>query len=194
MKIILATMLPYLVELGAASFLLLFFAFITWTKVALGAALTVVGAFFPHSTSDKATGTGALKIGGASITLKGSLRVGVVLAGIALVINEGIDTSQKTKKYKGAADESATAIENLFGVRAKNGGTLKSLSHEARVEKLTELRSTLSYMQSAKPDQQISKILSSVDTVLQQEIASIEMNRAVEEALKAPKSASVNEK
>ncbi len=67
--------LPYLIELTAAGGLIFVLSFVSWTKVVLGAVLTAVGAFFPYSSADKSKGSGALKIGGAHITLRGSLRV-----------------------------------------------------------------------------------------------------------------------
>jgi hypothetical protein len=61
-------------------------AFITWTKMLLGAVVTIVGAFFPSRNSDKATGTGTIKWSQFNVAFKGSLRIGVIIAGIVLIV------------------------------------------------------------------------------------------------------------
>lgn len=155
-------LLLYLSELGATGFFVLSFAFISWTKVALGAALVVVGAFFPHSTSDKASGSGAIKIAGIFITLRGSLRVGVVIAGLALIVDEGIEANERIQNYHAAAKE-------MSGPRDGDDGSVASLSSASRIEMLTKWQATLMHVQSVKPDPDVAKMLAYVERQLQLE-------------------------
>jgi len=66
-------------------------AYISWTKMALGAVLTMIGALFPQCTGDSQSGQGTVKFANASAVLKGSLRVGMVLGGIVLLIGAVLD-------------------------------------------------------------------------------------------------------
>lgn len=71
--------------------LIAIFAYIPWTQMVLGAVLTMVGAFYPHSSADKAKGQGHLNSARFSALFKGSLRAGVVIAGILLIIGAVVD-------------------------------------------------------------------------------------------------------
>ena len=154
--------LPYLLELAAAGGLMYVFAFASLTKMAIGAALTIAGAFFPHSSADKATGMGTMKVAGLNITLRGSLRVGVLLAGLLVLSNEGISIKKNFEKYRDTANSAASKIKDITDEEEA-----KKLSpfqiHGRNLAKLGELHDTLSSMQSAKPDIAIQASLSEVE-------------------------------
>jgi len=59
---------------------------VSWHPMGLGALLVVLGAFWPYSKSDAAKGSGTVSIKGFKITMNGSLRIGVMLAGIVVLI------------------------------------------------------------------------------------------------------------
>jgi hypothetical protein len=161
-------MIPYFVELAATSGLIFAFAFISWTKIALGSVLTVIGAFFPNSTSDKATGTGSLKLAGVNITLRGSLRVGVLIAGLVLIVNEGISGKINSDKFSSATESASKNMEALANAR-DNKAAIDTLTPAKRTERLLELRDSLKTMQSIKPDPKLDDTLAALDKIFQEQ-------------------------
>jgi hypothetical protein len=81
----------YLLQLVGLVGILGLVSYISWTKMVLGAVLTIIGALFPQGTSDVQSGQGTLKFAKASVVLKGSLRIGIVLGGIILLIGAVLD-------------------------------------------------------------------------------------------------------
>jgi hypothetical protein len=92
-------LLLYVTELSGLGAIVLILYFVSWIKIALGSTLVVTGAFFPFTRSDKATGKGALKWKNVSIDFRGSLRVGVILAGIILIITDCLSASQMAQSF-----------------------------------------------------------------------------------------------
>ncbi|WP_041654715.1 hypothetical protein [Marinobacter nauticus] len=74
-------------------------AYINWTKIALGAVMAAIGAFFPDFRrlevgEEQEHGAAKLIMLGAKFTINGTARFGVVLVGIILVIGgatEGVN-------------------------------------------------------------------------------------------------------
>ena len=172
--------IPYLLELAAAGGLIFVFAFVSWTKVALGAALTMAGVFFPHSTSDKASGTGSLKLAGVNITLRGSLRVGVLLAGLVIIGYEGIGAKLQSEKFTAAAKSAATKMGELFGGAKTAKPAYEGLTAKQRVEKLTEVRNSLKAMQATKPDSRVEATLESIEMLLQNNVISAKLDKILQ--------------
>jgi hypothetical protein len=74
-------------ELIGLGGLITLLVFVKWTNVILGSVLSLIGAFFPQLRSNRA-GAGEAKttFGKISVAFQGSLRYGVVIAGIILII------------------------------------------------------------------------------------------------------------
>lgn len=69
-------------------------SFMSWTKMTLGAALSVIGAFFPANKRNKnnnTNGIGAIKILGAEVTFSGAARYAVIVGGILLILGSIFD-------------------------------------------------------------------------------------------------------
>jgi hypothetical protein len=171
--------IPYLLELAAAGGLLFFFAFVSWTKLALGAALTAAGAFFPHAGYDKTSAKGTLKVMGANVTLVGSLRVAVAIGGVVLLVGEGFTSKARTDNYKQASSNAAAEMNALFGKANKESPSLYSLPIEERVSKLTELRDSLKMMQSLRPDPHVESALATIEKFLQANISVLSIEKDI---------------
>ncbi|MDW9787720.1 hypothetical protein GOC19_06370 [Sinorhizobium meliloti] len=80
-------MAKQLTQYIAIFFVLFYVAFVPMAKIALGAALAFLGAFFPGSLSEKDGGQNraAIKLFGSAISLSGSLRFGVIFAGVLII-------------------------------------------------------------------------------------------------------------
>jgi len=73
---------------------------VAWWPMALGALLVVFGAFWPHSKSDTAKGSGTVSTKGFKMTMSGSLRIGVMLAGIIILVFTLHNQSQEKENGK----------------------------------------------------------------------------------------------
>jgi hypothetical protein len=89
------TLVEWLLELLGLGGVLAAVAYISWTKMTLGCAIALIGAFFPKTRSDGAKGSGELHTKGTRAVFKGSLRVGLVLAGIVLLIGSLADSEDR---------------------------------------------------------------------------------------------------
>jgi hypothetical protein len=83
----------YLIDLVSLTGFVGAIGFIPWTKMALGGALTVLGAFYPNRKEPRQPqeGSGHLEFFGVSISLKGGIRFAVVFAGILLVAGSVVE-------------------------------------------------------------------------------------------------------
>jgi len=86
--------LEFLLELLGVGSIGGLLAFVTWTKITLGRALTFLGAFFPKLRSQKEPPqkqVAQIKLWTFLVRMSGGLRLGVVVAGLILVIGAVID-------------------------------------------------------------------------------------------------------
>jgi hypothetical protein len=81
----------YLSELGVFSTTIGTISFIPWTKMTLGAALTVIGAFFPTKNQGNDRGEATITMFGSKITIRGAARFGVIVGGILLILGSIFD-------------------------------------------------------------------------------------------------------
>ncbi len=81
-----ARILMYLLELVGVAGIVGLLVFIPWTKMALGAALTFLGAFFPTVRPTQTSGGGEVRWHRVLARFSGGIRVGVVLGGLVLLI------------------------------------------------------------------------------------------------------------
>lgn len=89
--------LNYLIELFGVATLIGAFAFISWTKMALGGALAVIGAFFPSLRDARQTPVNEGKVAWHNllVSFKGGIRVLVVFAGITLIVGAVADAKDE---------------------------------------------------------------------------------------------------
>ena len=67
-------------------------SFVSWTKMALGAFLVVIGAYFPSMRQDNAASNSAtIKMFDMEISIAGTIRFAVVAGGIILLIASLVD-------------------------------------------------------------------------------------------------------
>jgi membrane-associated protease RseP (regulator of RpoE activity) len=100
-------------------FIMVFLKSMSWTKMTLGAFLSLIGAFFPKNDKDKKEEKGEAKISFSKLSfiLKGSIRFAVVIAGIILIMGSiyegvaGVENSKNSKKTP--ISEYVTGLKNL---------------------------------------------------------------------------------
>jgi hypothetical protein len=172
--------ISHLHELAAAGGIVFLVAFVSWTKVALGAAVAIAAVFFPHATSDKASGKGSLTLAGFNITLSGSLRVGVLLAGLMIIAYEGIGAKLQSEKFTAAAKSAATEMGELLGGAKTKKPAYDGFNARQRVEKLTAVRNSLKAMQASKPDARVAATLESIEMLLQNNVISAEFDKILQ--------------
>ena len=174
--------IPYVVEVGVMAGMLYFFAALSWSKVALGAALTVVGAFFPTLSTGTPTADRRIDIsaevpanGNSPIAfrLKGPLRALVCVSGVALIIYALVSAYMDTNDYASEVDQARVAMKTLE--------ESTDLSSEKRLEVLKGLRDNISRIEAAVgPSEEIELIGRYVDY----QIVDIQTsNQLVEEVL-----------
>lgn len=128
--------LMYLLELIGVGGIVGLMAFIPWTKMALGGALTFLGAFFPSLKDERQATTGDGQLTWQKIILKfrGGIRFGVVMGGVVLLVGavlEGHEGFTKKKEIEEAARAQARAelYEKLRErIDAKRAAQLKEQS------------------------------------------------------------------
>ena len=82
----------YLCELVGVGGLIGLVAYISWTKMALGSALSLLGAFFPElHMKREGTGEGKIDAGNIKVVFRGGLRFVVVVAGLVLIVGAVLD-------------------------------------------------------------------------------------------------------
>jgi hypothetical protein len=74
-------------------------AFVSWTKLSLGAVLALLGAFFPNMDTgmgkrDPDGGSAQLKMWNVLLKLSGGLRFGVVIAGLVVLVGAVLDAHE----------------------------------------------------------------------------------------------------
>jgi hypothetical protein len=75
----------YQSDLGVYSTTIGIISFIPWTPMTLGAALTVIGAFFPTKNQGNDGGEATITMFGSKITICGAARFGVIVGLILLI-------------------------------------------------------------------------------------------------------------
>ncbi len=68
--------------------------FVPATKTVVGAVLTVIGAFMPAQFIRTEKGKGTIKLLGSNISFGGSLRIGVIVAGLITLVFAGVETTR----------------------------------------------------------------------------------------------------
>ncbi|MGL6313088.1 hypothetical protein [Vibrio sp. WXL103] len=70
-------------------------SYISWTKMILGSALALLGAFFPEiNRKTEEEGQAQVQVGKINVSFRGGLRFAVVVAGIILIVGslgDGVD-------------------------------------------------------------------------------------------------------
>ena len=168
--------LLYILELLGLLGILSIIAFISWTKMLLGAALTTIGAFFPQLKSRSSEkGEGRIESHNFKATLKGTLRFGVIFAGLVLVVGAVLDGH--TGKQKSDADIKNTEIKanetdaKIKEVRARLSSTqsIKALLSEPDCKLSAKSRAVLD--KSCNDEiQQLNDGLAKLVTLQQQEL------------------------
>lgn len=102
----------YMMELLGLIGMIGIMSYIAWTKMLLGAALSMVGAFFPRIQGHDATdrGSGKINMHKIAISMVGGVRVLVVIGGIILIVGAVLDghTGYVEAKEKEAAQDVAS--------------------------------------------------------------------------------------
>ncbi len=120
----------YVLELIGLGGLLVFITFIKWTNVALGAILSIAGAFFPQIRGLRTdSGEGSTTFGGVSVVVRGGARFAVVVAGIVLIVGgivqgftnyheqKASELLDREKKDKTCLDTAQQHVESLQRLR-----------------------------------------------------------------------------
>jgi hypothetical protein len=81
-------------EYGFFTVILAILSYLSWTKMTLGAALAVIGAFFPEKGKKGADGSASIRLFGAVITIAGAARFAVTIGGIILIIGSVFDATK----------------------------------------------------------------------------------------------------
>ena len=128
-------------------------SYIAWTKMLLGAALSMVGAFFPrvhgHDATDR--GSGKINMHKIAISMVGGVRVLVVIGGIILIVGAVLDghTSYVEAKEKEAAQDVAS----------------RQMTQQQMDEIISNLRSKLQKPDEALSRQQIDLSIAKLDAM-----------------------------
>ena len=130
----------WLIELLSLVGLVAILAYVKWSLTTLGAVLTLIGAFFPKMSTDKSKktkGSAKVKSKNLSLIFRGSLRIGVILAGLLLVIG-GVANVPEEKKI---AEEKATfetlkEIQLLLPLVESSRQEIEDMSPEEKAERI----------------------------------------------------------
>jgi hypothetical protein len=144
----------YILELLGLLGILSIIAFISWTKMLLGAALTAIWAFFPQLKSRSSEkGEGRIESHNFKATLKGTLRFGVIFAGLVLVVGAVLDGHTGLQKFNAdiknteikANETEAALTAKIKGVRARLSSiqSMKALLSEPDCKLSAESRAVL---------------------------------------------------
>lgn len=90
--------LLYLLELLGVAGIVGLIAFIPWTKMALGATLSFLGAFFPTIKAANPQGEGEVSLKNFVARFSGGIRVGVVLGGVILIVGALLDGYEEKER------------------------------------------------------------------------------------------------
>jgi hypothetical protein len=125
----------FLLELLGVAGLVSLLAYITWTKMALGAVLTLLGAFFPSlkDARQKLAGEGQVSWRGFLLKINGGIRFLVVIGGIILLIGAVLDGHEGyVKESRFLAEKSAVEPELRrtlsIALRSVRDGSSKGLT------------------------------------------------------------------
>lgn len=87
-----ARVVEFLLELVGLGALMSLLAFVTWTKMALGAILALAGAYFPTLRKrEDVPGSAQINLQKIAVQLRGGARFAVVIAGLVLIIGAMLD-------------------------------------------------------------------------------------------------------
>ncbi len=91
----------YILELIGIGGLIGLMAYISWTKMALGASLSLLGAFFPElQAKEESPGQGTINAGKVKVVFRGGLRFVVVVSGMILIVGAVLDGHDSYKQKK----------------------------------------------------------------------------------------------
>ena len=86
-----------ILEFASLGGIVVMISLVSLAKMALGAVLTLAGAFFPSKQEDKSAGQANIKFAKVTAAFKGSLRYGVIVGGVLLIIGAIIDGAHDVK-------------------------------------------------------------------------------------------------
>jgi hypothetical protein len=124
--------LMYLLELLGVAGIVGLIAFIPWTKMALGAVLAFLGAFFPTRNVAQAQGQGEVRWKQVIAKFSGGVRVGVVIAGMILLIGALLDGYQKKQaeeemhkrtEFEEGVEQAMQRLRAVLGSRQKTSSS-----------------------------------------------------------------------
>jgi hypothetical protein len=104
----------YILELLGVGGIVALIAFVSWTKLTLGGVLTVLGAYFPSlqpKTNNVAAGNTQIKVWNIFLKMSGTLRFGVVVAGLLVLVGAILDA------HKGYVADSANRLQSRLPLR-----------------------------------------------------------------------------
>ena len=87
--------------------------FVPMKQIVVGMVLTFLGAFFPSDFTNKLTGNGKITFKGVEVSLAGSLRLGVIVAGIVVLIGVAIQTSINVAKTTAGINSDSLTPETI---------------------------------------------------------------------------------
>jgi hypothetical protein len=137
-------LLPAILEWIGLGGVIAILAYIPWPKMVLGAVMTLLGAFYPQSSADNTKGEGSFK--GASFTalFKGSLRAGVTLGGIVLIVGAIMDG------YSGKEAVKEAVIEKQLIEKSKDLAKKPNIDSNIDRERLELMRELLKELKNSK--------------------------------------------
>ncbi|MEQ1953188.1 hypothetical protein [Mesorhizobium sp. CN2-181] len=106
-----AKLLLLIGEMGVFAAIFAALAFVSWTKMTLGAVLTFVGAFFPNlKQGNEGESRATIKLLGAEISFSGVVKFGVIVGGVILIIGSVVEGASTYFDQANAADDSAIKL------------------------------------------------------------------------------------
>lgn len=109
------TLIEYILLFGTIGIVV----FVPIKQFALGAILSLLGAFFPSSVADKLTGDTKLKIASSEISISGTIRLGVIAAGLIVLLlagKESFDNASETGRSIEKDEVSRPFIDLVIGL------------------------------------------------------------------------------
>jgi hypothetical protein len=128
--------------------IILMISLVSLTKMALGAILTIVGAFYPSNVDDKTPGQANINIAKAKAAFKGSLRYGVILGGVILIMGAIVDGARdissglhatRSNLSKDFSELDATEMLNRIEEKCKYDPSFYICKYKASPARLPEL-------------------------------------------------------
>jgi hypothetical protein len=151
--------LQFIFEFAAFFGIITLLVFVPLTKMIVGAILTVVGAFMPGQLAKSEKGQGSLKLLGTDISFVGSLRMGVVVAGLVVLVFATTETATNVASVNNQAGALAeTKHGDDFETALTDRSARATLLAKETVEKDRSLYLNLYMKQCVKKTATLEKI------------------------------------